>query len=150
LEQALYFSTVVAYAQGMHLLFRASEVFHYDLKLEKIALIWRGGCIIRSAFLEEILRAYQSNPGLSHLMLDQKVTSLLKSCEQGMRTTVSTATASGIAMPAYGSALSYFDSIRSEHMPSNLIQAQRDYFGAHTYERVDKEGVFHTQWMEKD
>jgi 6-phosphogluconate dehydrogenase len=83
-------------------------------------------------------------------MLDQKVTSLLKSCEQGMRTTVSTATASGIAMPAYGSALSYFDSIRSEHMPSNLIQAQRDYFGAHTYERVDKEGVFHTQWMEKD
>jgi 6-phosphogluconate dehydrogenase len=150
LEQALYFSTVVAYAQGMHLLSRASEVFHYDLKLDKIALIWRGGCIIRSAFLEEILRAYQSNPGLSHLMLDQKVTSLLKSCEQGMRTTVSTATASGIAMPAYGSALSYFDSIRSEHMPSNLIQAQRDYFGAHTYERVDKEGVFHTQWMEKD
>ncbi len=150
LEQALYFATIIAYAQGMHLLSRASEVFHYNLKLEKIALIWRGGCIIRSAFLDEIFRAYQQNPALLHLMLDQKVASLLKGSEQSMRTVVSTATASGIAIPAYASALSYFDTIRSEHMPTNLIQAQRDYFGAHTYERVDKEGVFHTDWTERE
>lgn len=150
LEQALYFSTIVAYAQGMHLLSRASEVFHYSLKLDKIAMIWRGGCIIRSAFLEEIYRAFQENPGLKHLMLDQNVAGLLKSTEQGMRTVVSTAAASGIALPAFATTLSYFDTLRSEHMPSNLIQAQRDYFGAHTYERVDKEGVFHTQWLEKE
>lgn len=150
LEQALYFSTIIAYAQGMHLLSKASEVFHYNLKLEKIALIWRGGCIIRSAFLEDIFRAYQQNPGLQHLLLDQNVASLLKSSEHSMRTAVSTALSSGIALPAFASALTYFDTIRSEHMPSNLIQAQRDYFGAHTYERVDKEGVFHTQWLEKE
>lgn len=150
LEQALYFSTIVAYAQGMHLLGRASEVFNYNLKLEKIALIWRGGCIIRSAFLQEIFRAYNESPGLQHLLLDQNVAGLLKSCEQGMRTVVSTAAASGVALPAFATTLSYFDTIRSEHMPSNLIQAQRDYFGAHTYERVDKEGVFHTQWLEKE
>lgn len=150
LEQALYFATIIAYAQGMHLLSRASEVFHYNLKLDKIALIWRGGCIIRSAFLDEIFRAYQQNSGLIHLMLDQKVASLLKASEQSMRTVVSTATASGVAIPAYASALSYFDTIRSEHMPTNLIQAQRDYFGAHTYERVDKEGVFHTDWLQRE
>ncbi|HLT79877.1 MAG TPA: NADP-dependent phosphogluconate dehydrogenase [Cyclobacteriaceae bacterium] len=150
LEQALYFATIIVYAQGMHLLSRASEVFHYNLKLDKIALIWRGGCIIRSAFLEEIFRAYQQNPALLHLLLDQKVASLLKGSEQSMRTVVSTATASGVAIPAYASALSYFDTIRSEHMPTNLIQAQRDYFGAHTYERVDKEGVFHTDWLDRE
>ena len=134
----------------MHLMWRASEVFHYNLKLDKIALIWRGGCIIRSAFLDEIFRAYQQNSGLLHLMLDQKVASLLKGSEQSMRTVVSTATSSGVAIPAYASSLSYFDTIRSEHMPTNLIQAQRDYFGAHTYERVDKEGVFHTDWLQRE
>jgi 6-phosphogluconate dehydrogenase len=150
LEEALYFSSIVAYAQGMHLLAGASNVFKYDLTLEKIALIWRGGCIIRSAFLEDIYQAYRRNPSLSHLLLDPTVGSLLKKLVAGIRTVVSSAAAAGIATPACASALGYYDSFRCERMPSNLIQAQRDFFGAHTYERVDEVGVFHTQWFERE
>lgn len=145
-EEALYFSTIIAYAQGMHLLSRASEVFNYGLKLEKIALIWRGGCIIRSTFLEDIYQAYRKNPSLSHLLLDPLVGGVVEKIVGGMRTVVSSATSHGVAIPAFASALSYYDALRSEKMPSNLIQAQRDYFGAHTYERNDKPGIFHTQW----
>ena len=149
LEAALYFSTIVAYAQGMHLLFQASEEYKYNLKMERIALIWRGGCIIRSIFLEDMYQAYKRTPGLEHLLLDKNIQSTISSLLPGTRSIVSAAITSGIAMPAYAAALSYFDSLRSERMPSNLIQAQRDYFGAHTYELIGKEGVFHTQWFEK-
>ncbi|MBL0740034.1 NADP-dependent phosphogluconate dehydrogenase [Chryseolinea sp. Jin1] len=149
LEDALYFSTVIAYAQGMHLLAQASKEFGYALKMDQIALIWRGGCIIRSTFLEDIYQAYKKDTALEHLLLDGGIAAKVNGAVAGMRSVVSAATTSGIAIPAYTASLSYFDAFRSARMPSNLIQAQRDYFGAHTYERNGKEGVFHTQWFKK-
>ena len=149
LEAALYFSTIVAYAQGMHLLAQASTEFNYDLKLDKIALIWRGGCIIRSVFLEDMYQAFKRNAALPHLLLDKDIHTTVSGLLAGTRLTTSAAITSGIAMPAHIAAISYFDSFKSERMPSNLIQAQRDYFGAHTYELIGKEGVFHTQWFAK-
>lgn len=149
LEEALYFSTIIAYAQGMHLLSQASGEFRYDLKMDRIALIWRGGCIIRSLFLEDIYQAYKKDPALTHLLVDDGIQAKVNGLLKGTRTVLATAVEAGIAMPAFMSALSYFDSLRSERMPSNLIQAQRDYFGAHTYELIGKEGVFHTQWFAK-
>jgi 6-phosphogluconate dehydrogenase len=146
LEQAFYFSMVITYAQGMHLLEKASETYHYELELDQIARIWRGGCIIRSKFLEDIYSAFHNNKKLEHLLFDTSVRSSLKSSLIGTRTLVSDAATKGLAIPAFASALSYFDSLRSENMPSNLIQAQRDFFGAHTYELIGKEGVFHTEW----
>ena len=147
LEQAFYFGMVTAYAQGMHLLYKASQEFKYDLELDQIAKIWRGGCIIRSAFLEDIYSAFQANAKLEHLMLDKSIQSTLKNSLPGIRTVVSDAAKYGLALPAYAASLSYFDAFRSEKMPANLIQAQRDYFGAHTYELIGKEGVFHTEWQ---
>lgn len=149
LEAALYFSTIIAYAQGMHLLAQASDEYKYDLKMERIALIWRGGCIIRSVFLEDMYQAFKGTPGLQHLLLDKKIQGIISSLLPGTRSIVASAITTGIAMPAHAAAVSYFDSFKSERMPSNLIQAQRDYFGAHTYELVGKEGVFHTQWFTK-
>lgn len=149
LEEALYFTTVIAYAQGMHLLAQASKEFGYNLKMDNIALIWRGGCIIRSVFLEDIYQAYKKDNQLSHLLLDADIAKKVNGVLPGMRQVVSAATAAGIALPAYAASLSYFDALRSARMPSNLIQAQRDYFGAHTYELIGKEGVFHTQWFKK-
>jgi 6-phosphogluconate dehydrogenase len=146
LEQAFYFSMVIAYAQGMHLLFKASENYNYELKLDQIARIWRSGCIIRSKFLEDIYAAFQSNAHLEHLLLDDKVQSIIKNSLQDIRTVVSDATLYGLALPAYTASLSYFDAFRSESMPSNLIQAQRDFFGAHTYELIGMEGIFHSDW----
>ncbi|WP_242919839.1 NADP-dependent phosphogluconate dehydrogenase [Pontibacter liquoris] len=148
LEQAFYFSMVTTYAQGMHLLAKASVAFDYQLQLDQIAKIWRGGCIIRAAFLENIYNAYQQNPTLQHLLLDPQVAQLVQQAVPGMRTVVATAAMSGVAIPAYAASLSYFDNFRNATMPSNLIQAQRDYFGAHTYELIGKEGVFvHTNWV---
>lgn len=149
LEVALYFSTIMAYAQGMHLLSQASVEFKYDLKMDRIALIWRGGCIIRSVFLEDMYQAYKKDARLPHLLLDQEIRKTISSLLAGTRSIISAAITSGIAMPAHAAAISYFDSFKSERMPSNLIQAQRDYFGAHTYELIGKEGVFHTQWFTK-
>lgn len=149
LEDALYFSTIVAYAQGMHLLTQASKEFGYQLKLDQIALIWRGGCIIRSTFLEDIYQAYKKDQGLPHLLLDGGIAQKIKDALAGTRLILSTAAANGIAIPAHTAALSYFDAFRSERMPLNVVQAQRDFFGAHTYERIDKEGLFHTQWIKK-
>ena len=146
LEQAFYFSMIIVYAQGMHLLFKASEKYNYDLHLDQIARIWRGGCIIRSRFLENIYAAFQSHPELEHLLLDEAVQSILKNSLQDARTIVSDATLYGLALPAYTASLTYFDAFRSERMPSNLIQAQRDFFGAHTYELVGVEGSFHADW----
>jgi len=149
LEEALYFSTIIAYAQGMHLLAQASSEFKYDLKMDRIALIWRGGCIIRSVFLEEMYQAFQRDAALPHLLLDKNIQKTVSSLLTSTRSILSGAILSGIAMPAHTAAISYFDSFKSERMPSNLIQAQRDYFGAHTYELIGKEGVFHTQWFVK-
>ena len=147
LEDALYFATIVAYAQGMHLLTQASVEFGYGLKLDKIALIWRGGCIIRSAFLQDIYQAYTGDPSLPHLLVDGSIQKTVNALLPAARNVLAGAISSGIAMPAHTAALTYLDSLRSERMPSNVIQAQRDYFGAHTYERIGKEGVFHTQWI---
>jgi 6-phosphogluconate dehydrogenase len=149
LESTLYFSTIIAYAQGMHLLSQASQEFKYDLKMDRIALIWRGGCIIRSAFLEDIYQAYKNDSSLPHLLLDKSIQKKINDLLPDVRLVLSTAITAGIALPAFTASLSYFDSMRSERLPSNLIQAQRDYFGAHTYERIGKEGVFHTQWVAK-
>ena len=149
LEQAYYFSMVITYAQGMHLLSLASAEYKFDLQMAEIAKIWRGGCIIRSTFLNDIFNAFQKNNSLQHLLLDEGVQSLVKENLPGIRSVVSNAVATGISLPAYAAALSYFDNLRNQSMPSNLIQAQRDYFGAHTYELIGKEGVFHTQWVEK-
>jgi 6-phosphogluconate dehydrogenase len=149
LEAALYFSTIVAYAQGMHLLSQASTEYKYDLKMDKISLIWRGGCIIRSVFLEDMYQAFKRNAALPHLLLDNDIHKTISGVLGLTRSLLSGAIASGIAMPAHIAAISYFDSLKSERMPSNLIQAQRDYFGAHTYELIGKEGVFHTQWFAK-
>lgn len=146
LEDAFYFSMVSAYAQGMHLLDRANEEFKYDLNLDLIAKIWRGGCIIRSEFLEDIYAAYKKDPKLKHLFLDDSIhKSLLKSVPS-VRSVISDAVLQGIAIPSFAVALSYFDNVRNEEMPANLIQAQRDFFGSHTYELKGKEGVFHTDW----
>jgi len=149
LEDAFYFSMITTYAQGMFLLSRASKEYSYDLKLDEIAKIWRGGCIIRSRFLENIYGAYGKKKDLEHLLLDGDVAKLILASETSIRAVVSAAITSGIAVPAFAASLSYFDNFRTERMPSNLTQAQRDYFGAHTYELVGKTGTFHTQWMPK-
>lgn len=146
LEQAFYFAMVSAYAQGMHLLFRANEEYDYKLNLDLIAKIWRGGCIIRSEFLEDIYTAYKKDSKLKHLFLDNAIHQNLVESIPGIRTVVSEAARNGIAVPAFAAALGYFDNFRSEDMPANLIQAQRDYFGSHTYELKGKEGTFHTEW----
>jgi 6-phosphogluconate dehydrogenase len=146
LEDAFYFSMILIYAQGMHLLSKASAAYDYKLKLDEIAKIWRGGCIIRASFLEIIYSAFKTNSSLSHLLLDKDVRSIIDKITRDAREVVVKAITAGISLPAYTATLSYFDALRSEHMPSNLIQAQRDYFGAHTYELIGKEGSFHTDW----
>jgi len=147
LEDAYYFSMINIYAQGMHLLSKASSVYEYNLKLDEIAKIWRGGCIIRAGFLETIYNAYKTNPQLEHLLLDAGVQSIIQSTTTAAREVVVKNISEGTSIPAYTSALSYFDAVRTGSSSSNLIQAQRDYFGAHTYELIGKEGVFHTEWM---
>ena len=147
LEQAFYFSMVSAYTQGMHLLYSANEEFKYDLNLDLIAKIWRGGCIIRSEFLEDIYTACKKDSELKHLFLDDAIHNSVTKSIPGIRTVVSDAVLHGIAVPAFSAALAYYDNFRCENMPTNLIQAQRDYFGSHTYELKAKEGVFHTKWV---
>ena len=146
LEQAFYFAMINTYSQGMHLLSIASAEYKLELNLSAIAKIWRGGCIIRATFLQVIFDAFEKDNNLAHLLLDTQVQSLVNETLPGMRTVVAAAVTAGVAIPGYSAALSYFDTIRSSRMPSNLIQAQRDYFGAHTYELIGKEGVFHTEW----
>lgn len=146
LEEAFYFSMVTIYAQGMHLLSKASAEFAYDLKLHEIARIWKGGCIIRAAFLDIIYRGYEANQNLQHLLLDDKVQGIITETTGPTREIVTKMLSAGVSIPCYASALSYFDALRSENMSSNLIQAQRDYFGAHTYELIGREGSFHSEW----
>ncbi|HKH61933.1 MAG TPA: NADP-dependent phosphogluconate dehydrogenase [Flavitalea sp.] len=146
LEKAFYFSMITIYAQGMHLLSKASSEFGYDLKLHEIARIWRGGCIIRASFLDTIFKAYNSDHNLQHLLLDADVKNIINETVKPAREIVAKLVSAGISAPCFASTLGYFDALRSENMPSNLIQAQRDYFGAHTYELIGKEGTFHSEW----
>ena len=146
LHNALYFAIVVTYAQGLALLEAASEEFDYGINLEDVARIWRGGCIIRASFLEDIMKAYRDQPDLANLILDEQIANVMKERHADTRKVVSLGLEQGIPVPAFASSLTYFDSYRSERLPSNLTQAQRDYFGAHTYERIDEEGTFHTEW----
>jgi 6-phosphogluconate dehydrogenase len=146
MEQALYFSIITAYAQGMALLQVASKEYSYGLNLEKIAAIWRGGCIIRASLLEDIRIVFSLQPGLSNLLLSNTFSKKLMQSQKGIRKIIQTAVETGIPLPAMMSALAYFDSYNSAWLPANLIQAQRDDFGAHTYERNDREGIFHTHW----
>ena len=149
-RNALYASKIVSYAQGMELLGAASHQYNWNLNFGDIATIWRGGCIIRAKFLNRIVEAYQRDPALHNLLLDSYFTDIIKNTQNNWRVAVSTAVEHGVAVPAFSASLAYFDSYRSARLPSNLLQAQRDFFGAHTYERVDKPGVFHTEWMESD
>jgi 6-phosphogluconate dehydrogenase len=146
LEASLYFAKVSSYAQGMALLEVASETFNWGLHLSEIARIWTAGCIIRATFLGDIMRAYRDNPDLPNLLLDPTIARQSDQTVGGARRTIATARAWGIPIPGASSALDYFDTLRQTSLPANLIQAQRDYFGAHTYHRVDQEGVFHTVW----
>ncbi len=146
--QALYASKIVSYAQGMSLLGAASRLHDWNLNFEDIAAIWRGGCIIRARFLHRIAESYKTQPDLANLMLAPYFTDVLKTSEAGWRKAITLAIANGIPVPAFTASLGYFDSYRSERLSANLLQAQRDFFGAHTYERIDKPGVFHTEWME--
>jgi len=149
-RQALYASKIISYAQGMELLGAAGHQYNWDLNFGDIATIWRGGCIIRAKFLNRIVEAYNRDPALHNLMLDSYFRDIIADTQDNWRVAVSNAVEHGVAVPAFSASLAYFDSYRSARLPSNLLQAQRDFFGAHTYERVDKPGVFHTEWMESD
>ncbi|MBB5436589.1 6-phosphogluconate dehydrogenase [Pedobacter sp. AK017] len=146
LEEALYFAMIACYAQGFHLLSQASAAYQYDLHLQEISQIWRGGCIIRAALLEDIYQAYKKQPNLEHLYADAGIQHKLKEIVPGTRKVVGHAIQNGFAIPALASALTYFDSLRTANSPLNLTQAQRDFFGAHTFERTDEEGIFHADW----
>ncbi|MHB9032248.1 MAG: NADP-dependent phosphogluconate dehydrogenase [Anaerolineae bacterium] len=143
---ALYAAKICSYAQGMALLKAASEEFKYDLQYGKIAAIWRGGCIIRAQFLNDITAAYAKNPGLTNLLLDPYFKEAILARQASLRRVIQAAVELGIPCLAFSSALAYFDAYRSARLPANLTQAQRDYFGAHTYRRIDREGSFHTEW----
>ena len=146
IEKAFYCSMVITYSQGMHLLSVASKVYNYNLNLSAIASIWRGGCIIRSAFLNDIYEAYSKDENLPHLLLNESIRKEVTNTEQEMRSVVKMAIGAGLSLPSYTASLSYYDMIGRERMPSNLIQAQRDYFGAHQYEKINTEGIFHAEW----
>ena len=145
-RDALYASKITSYAQGLGLLRLASEEYGYGLQPADIAKIWRAGCIIRASLLGDIMAAFRRNPALVNLLLDETFRDAIERRQQAWRAFVQTAVGLGIPVLALSASLSYFDAYRSERLPANLTQAQRDYFGAHTYRRVDKPGVFHTEW----
>jgi 6-phosphogluconate dehydrogenase len=148
LEQAIYASKIISYAQGYDLMMQAAKEYHWNLNYGGIALMWRGGCIIRSVFLGDIKKAFDQNPNLENLLLDPFFKQAVQSAQESWRRVCATALQNGIPVPAMTSALCYFDGFRSERLPANLLQAQRDYFGAHQYERIDKPRgeFFHTDW----
>jgi 6-phosphogluconate dehydrogenase len=147
-RDALYASKIISYAQGFSLFAAAGKHYHWDLHFGEIASIWRGGCIIRAKFLNRIKEAFDRNPGLENLVLDDFFREVLAKTQRNWRKSISSAVQTGVAVPAFSASLAYFDSYRQDRLPANLLQAQRDYFGAHTYERIDKPGTFHTEWLE--
>jgi 6-phosphogluconate dehydrogenase len=151
IRQALLASKIVSYAQGFMLLREAAKEFKWDLNYGSVAMMWRAGCIIRSAFLGKIKAAFQNNPNLSNLLLDDYFKGVIERCQGSWRRVVAKAVENGVPIPAFTTALAFYDGYRSERLPANLLQAQRDYFGAHTYERVDQpRGKFsHTNWTGK-
>ena len=149
-RDALYASKIVSYAQGMELLHSGSSEYKWNLNLSDIATIWRGGCIIRAKFLNRIVQAYRRDAALHNLLLDRYFTRAIKKAQPKWRLVLATAIKHGVATPAFSASLAYFDSYRSARLPANLLQAQRDFFGAHTYERIDKPGVFHTDWTQTE
>ncbi|GIO90415.1 MULTISPECIES: NADP-dependent phosphogluconate dehydrogenase [Paenibacillus] len=147
-RKALFASKIVSYAQGFAQLRVASDEYGWNLQYGNLAKIWRGGCIIRSRFLQNITDAYENNPELKNLLLDPFFKEIIESYQDAWRKVVASAVSLGIPVPGFSSALAYYDSYRTANLPANLLQAQRDYFGAHTFKRVDKEGTFHYNWME--
>lgn len=147
LGEALLASKICSYAQGFQLLKNASDTYEWELNLGEIALLWREGCIIRAQFLNRIKEAYDRNPDLDNLMLDSYFSEVLHRAQEGWRRVICLAIENGIPVSSFSSALAYFDGYRRETLSANMIQAQRDYFGAHTYERTDKDGIFHTDWL---
>lgn len=145
-RRALYMSKICAYTQGFAQLAAASEEYGWNLPYGNIAMTFKGGCIIRAQFLDNINSAYERNPGLTNLLLDPYFKKVVENYQMALRQTLSIAIQQGIPVPALSSSLAYFDSYRTANLPANLLQAQRDYFGAHTYKRIDKEGSFHTDW----
>jgi 6-phosphogluconate dehydrogenase len=149
LHDALYASKIISYTQGYMLMREAAKEYGWNLNLGGIAMVWRGGCIIRSAFLGKIKEAFDVNPELSNLMLDGYFKSEIEAAQLAWRRVIAKAVEMGIPVPAMSSALSFYDGYRRARLPANLLQAQRDYFGAHTYERVDRPRgeFFHTDWI---
>ncbi|AZA84144.1 phosphogluconate dehydrogenase (NADP(+)-dependent, decarboxylating) [Chryseobacterium lactis] len=144
---ALFLASLISYAQGLALLVKASEEYHFEIPLKDVVKIWRGGCIIRSVLLEKFYTAYTKDPNLSNILLDQEIAAIVKEKMDSLRKTAAFAVSNGISSLGLQTALGYFDAYTTEYLPINLIQAQRDYFGAHTYQRIDREGVFHTSWQ---
>ncbi|WP_277039089.1 NADP-dependent phosphogluconate dehydrogenase [Actinacidiphila oryziradicis] len=145
-EQALYASKVISYTQGFHQIQAAGAEFGWDIDLGAVAALWRGGCIIRAAFLDDIRAAYAADPALPGLLADQRFATGVGEAQHAWRTVVASAARHGIAAPGFSASLAYYDALRAERLPAALTQGQRDYFGAHTYRRTDREGSFHTLW----
>lgn len=143
---ALYLATLISYAQGLALLVKASEEYSFEIPLKDVVKIWRGGCIIRSVLLEKFYSAYTENDSLSNILLDEAISRIVKSKIKALISTAAYAVSNGVSSLGLQTALGYFDAYTTESLPVNLIQAQRDYFGAHTYQRIDREGIFHTSW----
>lgn len=148
IRKALYMSKICSYAQGFAQMRKASEDNEWNLKLGELAMIWREGCIIRAQFLQKIKEAYDNDTELQNLLLDPYFKDIVTNYQDALRDVVATGVQNGVSTPGFSASINYYDSYRSENLPANLIQAQRDYFGAHTYERKDRDGVFHTQWIE--
>ena len=146
-RDALYCSKICSYAQGMALMGKASQEFGYDLNLSEIARIWKGGCIIRAGFLDKIKAAFKDDPALPNLLLAPEFRQTILDRQEAWREVLAVAARLGIPVPAFSASLDYFDSYRRDRLPQNLTQAQRDYFGAHTFERTDKPGTFHAEWF---
>lgn len=148
-HDALYFATIISYAQGLAMLHKASSELDMQIPLNEVVRVWRGGCIIRSSLLETFYQSFTKHPELPNILLDADICQLLSAKKQNMRNVIIHAIHMGYPVGGHMAALSYFDAYRSERMPTNLIQAQRDYFGAHTYQRIDEAGTFHTQWEKR-
>jgi len=147
IRKALYASKICSYAQGFQLMSAAAVEYNWELDFGAISMLWRGGCIIRAQFLQKIKDAFDGNPGLANLLLDPYFKEIVEGAQAEWREVVKTAVDLGVPTPAFSSALAYYDGYRRSRLPANLLQAQRDYFGAHTYKRVDREGTFHTDWL---
>ncbi len=150
IRQALYFSKIMSYAQGFEQMRVASEHYDWKLKYDELAMIWRAGCIIRAQFLQKITDAFEKAPELKNLMLDPYFKGVTDKYQAAVREVAALAIKAGVPAPGFTAAITYFDQYRAAVLPANIIQAQRDYFGAHTYERTDKAGIFHYEWYHEE